>query len=131
MTVVNIRTDEVVCYAVGDMSKGRLLYVNSEIVLLRDGNEYLLFKRAEESLRDLTGEILSEENKLRLETIAEIGAEQAEYYWRNLNNRISQDAHPEVEFVEKNGDVLRFRLVAAKTPDESGNWRKFDVTVKI
>lgn len=131
VTVVNICTDEVVCYAVGDMSKGRLLYVNSEIVLLRDGNEYLLFNRAEECLRDLTGEILSEENKLRLETIAEIGEEQAEYYWRNLNNRILQDAHPEVEFVEKSGDVLRFRLVAAKTPDESGNWRKFDVTVKI
>lgn len=129
--MIDETSGEVKHYPIEGIGNCRILWMDEGRVLLGNGNKYFLLQPANGEVRDLMPEILSEDNRIRLLTMAGIDADQEEAYWANLNNDLSQDAHPQLMFRDFYMGNLRFKLTAAYTWDEQDNWRYFMVEIPL
>ncbi len=110
-----------------------LVWADERYALLQSqyGAEWLLADMSTGEIKDLTGELLSEENKNRLISIAELSPGSLADYWQNIGRWELLDPHPYMEFVGAEQGWLRFRLTAAYSWDENGNYKYIDIAYKL
>lgn len=122
------------------------VWADGSLVLLSNGSSngvnygtrWVLLDIADGGVRILTHELLSDENRLRLEQHPDVANiltlahyEDMENFWGLLDNPYTMDAAPHLCFWEERDGVLIFRLYAANLYDENMNWPYIDIKVPL
>lgn len=117
-------------------SCNNLVWSNGHYVLLNNyqGNEWLLLNCFSDNFISLGDKLLSKQNRENLIDLADLPdaiLANVDNYWQTLGCQELLDPHPELQFVcEKNG-VLLFRLIAARSMDNDGNYKYLDIEYQL
>ena len=122
--------------------RGGFQWANREWLLQGNGSRWTLINRADGSQRDLGEIILSEENKTKMDDMVRpnlnyLGPTDYDdrvraYFWGDIDNTQTIDAHPYIRFIREENGVLYFELRATMGSGSSDELnQRFVIPVEI